>query len=403
MFELIQMTATYSNAVLLVVLTNVTDVAKKLDLPIIRPIQPAYVQHFVCDERKDSIGGWVTLTNGYQFWFEHGFVNSIESPECYFHLQDPQEIPRFYGTVRMTESEAVQMARQTIRKVGYNPLWLETEKPKVERAKTAPRDEPKAIPRYRVTWEKTSLDGRKTVADVEINADAKRPEMYWLVGREFERPQPNIPQPPVIPQPVPSAPVGGGTTMAPVPENLRVAATNEFCAKVNNMARQLGLPIKLPIVPSDIKEGNFGFREDDFRCTAVLNNGYRFSYGHGLVTSFYSPNSDTREGADSRTIDGKVGYTKQQVLDFATKQIRKLGYSDQATLLDQPSFVGGGPDERHPGYTRFRIWWQRPGTRSIQDDPDAQFTEAEVNGMTLQLESLWLRSTNLYQSSAIKP
>jgi len=403
MFELIQMTATYSNAVLLVVLTNVTDVAKRLDLPIVRPIQPACVRNFVCDERKDSIGGWVTLTNGYQFWFEHGFVNSIESPDCYFHLQDPKEIPRFYGTNRMTESEAVQMARQTIRKAGYNPLWLETEKPKVERAKTAPRDEPKVIPHFRVTWEKSTPDGRKHVADVEINTDAKRPEMYWLLGQEFQRAQPNIPQPPVVAQPAPSTQQGSGATMAPIPEKLRSAATNEFCTKVTDMAKRLGLPIKLPVLASDIKEGNFGFRDGDFRCTAVLNNGYRFSYGHGLVTSFYTPNSDTREGADPRTIDGKGVFTKEQILDFATKQVRKLGYSDRAILLDQPPFVGGGPDENHPNFARFRVWWQRPGSKSIQDDPDAQFTVAEVNGMTLQLESLWLRSTNLNQPSAIKP
>src|SRR5690606_13220126 len=106
--EIIQMTAAYSNAVLLAIMPHITDVAKNLDLPMIRPVQPPHVERFVCDPRKGSIGGWVTLTNGYKFWFLDGHIDMMASPNCYFHLQDPDEIPRFYGVRRMTEAEAVE-------------------------------------------------------------------------------------------------------------------------------------------------------------------------------------------------------------------------------------------------------------------------------------------------------
>lgn len=402
--ELIQMTAAYSNAVLMAVLPHVTDVAKELNLPIIQPVQPAHVWRFVCDPRKGAIGGWVTFTNGYQFWFQNGHIDMMESPNCYFHLQDPDEIPRFYGTMRMTESDAVQMGEQTVRKLGYHPSWLKTEKPTVERARTASRDEPNVVPRFRVTWQRIALDGRKTIAEVEINADSKRPEMYRLLGREFEREQPNIPQPSVIPQPPSSAPPVRESKLQLLPDDQRLAATNEVCAKATEMAKRLGLPIKLPIRPLDIKESHLDIWDGDLSGSFTLKNGYRFFYRRGHISSFYSPNSDGYEHAfDLRTVYGKVRYTKEQILDYATKEVRKLGYPDRAVFLDQPAFVGGGPGENTPGYTRFRVRWAPPGSKSIDKDPDTQFTEAEINGMTLQLESLWLRSTNLYKQSFINP
>src|SRR5438445_11609019 len=48
----------------------------------------------------------------------------MESPNCYFHLQEPNEIPRLYGAMQMTEAEVIQMAQQVIKKLGYNPSWL---------------------------------------------------------------------------------------------------------------------------------------------------------------------------------------------------------------------------------------------------------------------------------------
>jgi hypothetical protein len=169
------------------------------------------------------------------------------------------------------------------------------------------------------------------------------------------------------------------------------------------MAKRLDLPVKLPIRPSDIKESTLDIQDGGLIGAIVLKNGYRFVYQHGYISSFYSRNSDAyQHGIDLSTVNGKVRYTKPQILDYATKQVRRLGYPDNAVFLDQPAFVGGGPDENNPGYTRFRVSWQIPGTKGLQEDRNAQFVEAEINGMTLQLESLWLRSTNLYKPSILK-
>lgn len=398
--ELVQMTAAYSNAVLMLVLSNATDVATKLDLPIIKPVQPSHVWKFVCDPRKDSVGGWLTLTNLYEFWYFNGHVDSMESSHSYFGLQDPDLIPRFFGKMRMSEAEVVEMARQSVRKLGYDPPWL-LQKPQVQAARTAPQDKPNIVPHFRVTWKTIDAKGFDTIAEIEINADAKRIEKFWLSGPAFWGKPPNIPQPPVISRPPP----GGqptGPALIPLAAGQLAAATNEVGSQMAEVAKRLGLPIKSPIRSTDIKEANIGFTDGDLRGTILLTNGYRFTYRQGHITSFYSPNSDTREEADPRKIYGKVRYTKDQVREFATKQIRKLGYPDSAVFLDRPPFVGGGPDERNPTYARFRVTWKAPWTTRV-DAPDAQFTEAEVNGITLQLESLWLRSTNLFRPSDTQP
>ncbi len=401
--ELIQMTAAYSNAVLLAVLPHVTDVAKNLDLPVLQPVQATHVERFVCDPRKGSVGGWVTLTNGYKFWFLNGHIDMMESPNCFFHLQDPDEVPRFYGTKRMTEDEAVELARKTVRKLGYNTSWLKANTPKIEEPWTPIQDRPKVLPRFRITWEKIALDSRRDRAEIEINTDAKRVEMFTLTGREFERKQPNIPQPPVIPsEPSPTPPVQAPPMMC-LSEIQRAAVTNEVCGKATEMAKRLALPIRIPILPSDIKENHLGLVNGEVSGSIILKNGYWFWYGHGYISGFNGPNSNAYEHSiDLRTVYGKVRYTKQQILDYATKQVRKLGYPDSAVFLDQPPFVGGGPDENNPGYTRYRVYWEIPGTKSIEEDRNAQFVEAEVNGMTLKLESLWLRSTNLYKPDILK-
>ena len=79
--DFIQMTAAYSNAMLTLVLSNATDVTTKLNLDVPKPILPAHVRKFVCDPRQGSFGGWLTLTNGFQFcqfWYEWGTSSSME-------------------------------------------------------------------------------------------------------------------------------------------------------------------------------------------------------------------------------------------------------------------------------------------------------------------------------------
>src|SRR5438477_870325 len=118
MFEIFQITAQYSNAVLLAIMPHVSDFAKRLDLPIPQPVTLAQVQYFRCSPRSDHIGGRLALTNGYEFSFDRGRLFQYRSPSSYFSLQDPDRIPEFYGIVKITKSRAVQIAHQAIKRLG---------------------------------------------------------------------------------------------------------------------------------------------------------------------------------------------------------------------------------------------------------------------------------------------
>jgi len=61
MMQLIHMTATYSNAMLVAILPHVSDCAKQLDLPITQPITTSQVAHFRPSPYKNIITGGIWL------------------------------------------------------------------------------------------------------------------------------------------------------------------------------------------------------------------------------------------------------------------------------------------------------------------------------------------------------
>ena len=83
-FGYFQVTAGYSNAVLIAILPYVSDFAKKMELPIPLPLTMAQVQQFGCDPHIGEVGGAVTLTNGYEIWFAQGYVQELRKPSSLF-------------------------------------------------------------------------------------------------------------------------------------------------------------------------------------------------------------------------------------------------------------------------------------------------------------------------------
>jgi len=148
--ELIQITAQYSNAVLVAILPHVSDFADKLNLPILAPVTTSHVLTFKCDPRKEHIGGFMTLTNGYQFTFLDGRVCVYRSPQSYYSLQDPSRIPEFYGPTKVGEREAIMIARNAIRKLGYEDRMFHAENSPL----VTPPEKigTNSVARYRLKW-----------------------------------------------------------------------------------------------------------------------------------------------------------------------------------------------------------------------------------------------------------
>jgi hypothetical protein len=124
MEQLIHITATYSNALLVAILPHISNFAKKLDLPISQPITADQVIRFNPNPYKGHLSGSVVLTNRYWFVFDQGgFVQSFRSPDDFFFDNDAlgDNLTNFLGHTRMTTNEMVALARETLLKLGYNP------------------------------------------------------------------------------------------------------------------------------------------------------------------------------------------------------------------------------------------------------------------------------------------
>ncbi|MGH7990901.1 MAG: hypothetical protein ACREDS_12025, partial [Limisphaerales bacterium] len=247
-FTLVQMTAAYSNAVLVAILPHMTDVAQKLELPIPTPITQSAVRHFFCDPRADEVGGWVVLTNGYQFWFHHGYVNGMSSPWNVFRLQDPDLVPKLYGPLRMNEKEAVALARKTLKKLGYTNDIFDTVEPEVQLE--SPKESfavNQGVPQYRIIWHDPDWTNRD-IAELDVNAKVKHVDAYELYDKIFWRTNPDVGVVPKILPHTNSKPAYlGGYRLTPV-----TPAYSNACMKVmmpifTDYARKLHLPLHLPL------------------------------------------------------------------------------------------------------------------------------------------------------------
>lgn len=104
MEQLIHITATYSNTLLVAILPYVSDCAKKLELPIVQPVTVEQVARFRPSPYKGHMTGAVWLTNGYWFAFTERYVDSFRAPKNWFYELDYalEHITSYMGQTSMT-------------------------------------------------------------------------------------------------------------------------------------------------------------------------------------------------------------------------------------------------------------------------------------------------------------
>src|SRR5579885_2219392 len=123
---IIHITAAYSNAVLLAILPHVSNCVQRLELPIPQPITASQVAHFNVSPWNEDVGGSLWLTNHYQFVFGNGYLRAFQSPANWFNNQydnwdDVDYFKRYVGKENMTTNEAIEFARHSFYKLGYQP------------------------------------------------------------------------------------------------------------------------------------------------------------------------------------------------------------------------------------------------------------------------------------------
>lgn len=197
MENLIHMTGTYSNALLVAVLMHVSDFAEKLELPIAQPITQAQVQRFIPSEYKNYVAGAVILTNGYRFTFAGGYVAGFQtySNGCYmpedWGVDDYPRCTNFFGTMKMTTNEVIELARTSLQKLGYD-----LKKIHADRTPTA-FSGPMVIDQYgggiipccTVEWRS---EGIMDKIRFSINAETKQVLGYSLASPSARRPDPKL-------------------------------------------------------------------------------------------------------------------------------------------------------------------------------------------------------------------
>jgi hypothetical protein len=392
-FAIIQVTAAYSNAVLVAIMPHVSSCAKALDLPIPQPVTIAQVRHFGCSPRSDHIGGRVTLTNDYSFTFDLGQITLYTSPKSYYSLQDPARIPEFYGPVKIKAEEAIKIARAALKKLGYKESELHYDlKPQI---KPPLKNEGHYVARYLIEWRDPERpDAGKfgipfNTASVEVDASTGQIQMLSIHGRK--RPDPHIDvHPPILTAP-PRAQLVGGSKESPVSQAYARAFLDAILPQLSDFAKKSGIDVKTPILVGDVDMPHFDCEWEATHTVAVfmyLKTGDCFVYRHGRVIEFdaadavrwQAPNSPPEDKPPEKFY-GPVKMSSDEAWALVRKAVTQLDWAAQVPQLNKmPEIVPPRKDGANYFARYFFNWWPK--------DEGMQLAVAEVDATTKKIKSL---------------
>jgi hypothetical protein len=199
MLPLIHMTATYSNAMLVAILPHISDCAKQLDIPIPQPISVNHVARFNASPYKDFVGGALWLTNQYWFVFNNGFVRGFRCPDDWFTMADEnwEHLERYVGQDNMTTNEAIQLARDSFRKLGYKPEDFGVDGLPTDTLGPSEIKRLGHIPYFRAEWNSPTATSqaefnRSYNIQFDISLQQKRVVGMSLMSKRFFRPDPKV-------------------------------------------------------------------------------------------------------------------------------------------------------------------------------------------------------------------
>jgi hypothetical protein len=373
--DVIHVTAEYSNAVLVAVLPYVSNVVQKLDLPVPQPVTMNLVCHCSINPSRNNgdVGAEIGIKRNWVFQFERGYIRAIQGPHSYFSLQNPDEIPKYFGNVRMTKEEAVQLARNTLWKLGirYEDVFAEQE-PRI----TGPvKIGTNVVPHYRIEWLEPRA-GITASVDMEINGDTRRVEQIHFSNKNLERPPPRIN---VVPPrdtrfPVwPSANPDYAWRLIPI-----------VLQAIDEYGEKLALPIPRPLKTNHIARfsltDNGGWPHSELELT----NGWRFVYRNNMVNGYYAPDNFFNSGnrpIHIKDFAGKWNVTEQEAIDLVRRTILKLNYPTNLIHMDFKPRVF---KPANLGIPRFSIGWY------VEREDDLQSkVEVEVDADKGEIKSLY--------------
>ncbi len=186
---LIHVTAAISNAVLVSIIQSVNEFSKRLDLPIPLPITASQVSEFKVNPIQGMIGGGLWLTNHYLFRYENGFVTGFRSSDNIFYDEAyPIDILKYSGKDNMNTNEAIELARGTLQKLGYDPKSLFADVPPFSVRGSFDTKDGHHIPYCEIRWDRNAKSeaDRTNYAHLEFQINM---EKKCVVGMSIASPK----------------------------------------------------------------------------------------------------------------------------------------------------------------------------------------------------------------------
>jgi hypothetical protein len=338
----------YSNAVLVAILPHVSDFAKKLELPVPPTITTNHVRHFGGFEKSERISGHLVLTNGYEFWFNQGHVDSFSSPRSYLIQQDPKLVSKFYGPLRLTKTEAIEFARSAVRKLGYSEdlLYLDPT-PKVKGPEMVGQN---IIPYYNIEWLNPRFGNASVV--VEVDGATKSIRSMWLIDSSLWKADPpiNVPKPSRT-----------WTSLKDPPANAETAAKFliRILPDIEKLSRELELPLTYPVTTNQVVEFICEDRKLGLYGKVIFKSGHYFLHEYGHLLGFTAPDAFFVHDRAIRVNDfiGEPKLSEESAITLARETVRKLGYSEENLHVERTPEITKPTTTGHVRIPRLVVRW----------------------------------------------
>jgi hypothetical protein len=313
------MVATYSNALLALLLPRVGEFAQKLDLPE-RQCTMADVRRFVPSNYQ--LGGGFFFKNGDWYCLANGYVDSFRTPHAYYALQEPELVPKFYGPVNMTRSEVVALARSAISRLGYSGEQLYAD---LEPEVNNPVDMwSNTIPHFRVTWLIPNACAAVPSVEIEVNAAARRIESVFLANPILKRDPPRLP--------------GVIVTNALGPRESPLAEARglmlDALPKISDFARTLDLPVASRLTTNQIATFRSSHGDGLTTSTITTREGFAFTVVEGHVVEWASADRffDSTRTVKVKDFFGKWKMSDVEAIALARRTLVRLGVRKALTV-----------------------------------------------------------------------
>ncbi|MBN9692814.1 MAG: hypothetical protein J0M24_21425 [Verrucomicrobia bacterium] len=338
---------------------------------------------------RGKVEGGLVLTNGWYWGFQEGHVFYFERPGTFFTLQDPGAIPRYYGPVRMSRVEMVELARGTIRKLGVAlEDVLAEQEPVVEQARGIGTN---VVPRFQVRWR----DPRGGDAAVlEINAQDKRVESLRFVGRRtLYRPPPAVTvQPGRLP---PESPLQKLNEAGGVNPAYALRLIPLVLEAIGDWSGRLGWSLALPLTTNHVERFYVSDQGGWPHAEVTLTNGWFFRFRNSGLTQASSPRSffeSDRLPFRFRDYVGQWKLTEDQAIERARQALARLDFpagflhTAEAPRVVRPEEIAGLPT-----IPRLQLEWAWPNR-----EERSQWIQVEVDAERGTVESIMVDDTRLW-------